>query len=405
MKIAIIMILVCCGLLIGTISAEMPIYGNWTEITSNANFSPRYDFGATTFNDQLWVIGGHIQKGYFWGCSGNSTCDKNDVWSSPDGHNWTLVTDNAGFSPRPGPGVAVFHDRLWVIGGGTFGNMKNDVWSSSDGITWILETDNAGFSPRGDMGVAVFDNRLWVIAGGEYPNLKNDVWSSPDGKSWTQVTANAEFSPRFGKGVVAFGNKLWIIGGISDSEYTDPVTDYTYISEGGSKDVWSSTNGKNWTLVTADAPFKYLEFTPVTTFDNKIWIVGGGNWITLTRSPKPYIQPHAFSEIWSSPDGSNWTLEHEDAGFSPRFLHGVAVFQNGIWVLGGTDNGGISGDVWYMPLPVPTQTPATTVPLSSNISSTVPAVQGTPAQAGIDPLTVGISLLIVIGTGYCVKRG
>jgi len=87
MNLTIPCLIVFCCFLTGIVCAESPVYGNWTEITSNANFSLRYDFGAATFNDRLWVIGGHILEGYMWMCHSNSSYEKNDVWSSPDGYN------------------------------------------------------------------------------------------------------------------------------------------------------------------------------------------------------------------------------------------------------------------------------------------------------------------------------
>jgi hypothetical protein len=404
-------------------------YGNWTEITSNAGFGPRYDFGTAAFNDRLWVIGGHTQEGYMWSCSAttgttimsspddgktwvlenvttpvpHATCDTNDIWSSADGKTWDRVIPNAPFSPRSGMGVAVFNNRLWVIGGrveigGSSGNgLKNDVWSSADGINWTLVTPSADFGPRSDMGVAVFDNRLWVIAGGEEGNLKNDVWSSSDGMNWTQVTADAPFSPRYGKGVAVFDNKLWMIGGVSDSEYTDPATGYTYLNEGGSKDVWSSQDGKTWTLVNADAPFAFQEFPSVIVFDNKIWILGGGLWETMpmvTKNPPP----HATNGVWSSKDGVNWTPENKTVGFSPRFLSGGTVFQNGIWVIGGTDNSRISSDVWYMPLSDSSPAPIAVVPAAYSLppdTSAVPAVPATtaPLPALLSAVAMGLGVL------------
>jgi len=383
----------------GITSAEAPEYSNWTEISAQADFGPRYDFGTAVFNNQLWVIGGHIQDGYLWGCPENSTCDTNDVWASPDGENWTEITDNASFSPRSGPGTAVFRDRLWVIGG--FG--KNDIWSSPDGKNWTLVTENAGFSPRGDAGILVFQDRLWVISGGNIYDLKNDVWSSPDGKNWSEVTGNAGFSPRYGRGVAVFDDRLWIIGGAGDSGYTDNATGYTYISEGGSNDVWSSSDGKNWTLVTADAPFKKIEFTSVTVFGDRLWIVGGGVWETMPMVPR-FVLPHAFNKVWSSADGRNWTIETEDAGFSPRFLHGVSTFRNGIWVLGGTDNNQISGDIWHLQS-LHTLNQSTIIATSSPGNSNPPVSPGPTPKAGSSALRSIGAVVMFLGLWIClIKR-
>ncbi len=406
-KLILICAIISCALLTGPVSAYIFADGNWTEITSNASFGPRYDFGTATFNERLWVIGGHTRDGFFWGCLGNTTCDTNDIWSSADGKTWDQITPDAPFGPRSGMGVAEFNNRLWVIGGtariggNTEGVSKNDVWSSADGMNWTLVTPSAEFSPRGDLGVAVFNNRLWVIAGGTEGDMKNDVWSSSDGMNWTQVTANAKFSPRFGKGVAVFDNKIWMIGGISDSEYTDGIN--TYISEGGSQDVWSSSDGKTWVLDTPSASFYTQEFPSVTVFDNKIWILGGGLWETMTMQPK-YPPPHAYNQIWSSTDGVNWTFENGSAGFCPRFLSGVTVFHNGIWVIGGTDNYDMFGDVWYMPRLAPSPTP-TTVSLSSVTSSVPVAVSATTTQAGSDPFSGFVVVLTALGLcGYVIKN-
>lgn len=254
------LIIFCC-FLTGIVCAEVPGYGNWTEITDNASFGPRESYGTTVFDNRLWVIGGNSY--------GGDNRLLNDVWSSPDGINWTLETGHAEFSPRSGHTVAAFDNRLWVIGG----SGTNDVWSSPDGINWTLETEHAGFSPRGYHGSAVFDNRLWVIGGlsSDSPttfSITDDVWSSPNGINWTLETGHAEFGPRYGLGVAVVDNRLWVIGG----SWTN--------------DVWSSPNGINWTQVNPSAPFKQMEFTPVAVSETGF----GSSEGDRTRhhwSPKP----------------------------------------------------------------------------------------------------------------------
>jgi len=330
----IICTMIVLSLLTGVVSADTARYGNWTEITDNASIL-RYLPGITVFGDTLWVIGG---RGEFY---------QNDVWSSPDGKTWELVTDNASFSPRVSPKVVSYNNSLWVIGGGDSNTNWNDVWSSPDGKTWNLVTDNATFSPRFGGAVGVFKNRLWLIGGNN-----NDVWSSADGKNWELVTNNANFSPRYGHSVVTFNDRLWVIGG------------------NWNNDTWSSPDGKTWTLINGSAPFRKMEYTPAIAFDDKLWIVGGGSFPSTHQTKYPPATD--FNEVWSSSDGNLWTLETEHAGFSPRFLHGLVVFHDGIWVIGGS--GGNGQDVWEMPLlqnsssdetnASPTQARSTPVPIA-----------------------------------------
>ncbi len=102
-------------------------------------------------------------------------------------------------------GVAVFKDRIWMLGGvqkyyfGDDNDLKNDVWSSVDGVHWERLTDKAPWSPRAYHQVVVHAGKLWVLGGGNYlPNyqVKNDVWSSSDGVHWELVTEQAPWPPR-----------------------------------------------------------------------------------------------------------------------------------------------------------------------------------------------------------------
>ncbi|NLF18428.1 MAG: hypothetical protein GX595_14420 [Lentisphaerae bacterium] len=58
------------------------------------------------------------------------------------------------------------------------------------------------------------------------------------------------------------------------------------------------------------------------------------------------------SNVWSSLDGIEWTLEGE-AGWSPRVCHGYAVFRGRIWIMGGVsdwkrDNQEtLKNDIWF----------------------------------------------------------
>jgi hypothetical protein len=175
---------------------------------------------------------------------------------------------------------------------------------------------------------------------------------------------------------VAFDNRLWVLAGNLTS------------------DVWSSPDGKNWTLIDGSAPFSNAAYNGVTVSGNKLIVVGN------------FLEGRGFTnDIWSSPDGKEWSVEMVTGDFGVRPGNKVVAFNNGLWAIGGFDSLNSArdkNDVWYIPLPV--QTTATTVPPSSGKPSQVTYVSKTPTQAGIDPLTPGISFLILIGTGYWVKR-
>jgi hypothetical protein len=404
LKITIICIIVLGFILPGSAASATSQGGNWIEINSSAAFSPRCFQTATAFNNQIWLIGGATDKYQV------NEIALNDIWTSHDGNDWTLVTGHADFSPRYGHGAVVFHGKLWVIGGRQNYTSTNDVWSSNNGVNWTLVTMHAGFSPRFLHSVAVFNDRLWVIGG---MGDANDVWSSDDGVNWTPVTNHPGFTPRHGQGIAVYDNQLWIIGG-----------QYSYIEAHGwrvsgiSKEVWSSRNGATWTEVNRNALFEYLEFRPVAVYDNKMWLVGGGRDVTefITGKPQNPIQ-YAYNSVWSSPDGINWTLESDDAGFSPRYGHSVTEFDNKIWVIGGFNPSLYqeNNDVWSyqsrnLALISVNETAAlqsltpgneTQLPVSGNTTNRSPV----PARTGPDPVTSIIFILAIFGIlGYYRRR-
>jgi hypothetical protein len=144
----------------------------WIQSTGNAGFSPRDRHSSLVFDNKMWVIGGLVND-WIGSCA-------HDVWNSTDGVTWTQVTTNAGFSPRYGHSGIVFDNRMWVIAGlDSSSTDRSDAWYSTDGITWIQATSSAGFSPRVDHSSVVFNNKMWVIGGYGDLQVLPDVWYSP----------------------------------------------------------------------------------------------------------------------------------------------------------------------------------------------------------------------------------
>jgi len=241
--------------------------------------------------------------------------------------NWTNSGENYNFAGRHFHSSAVMNNRLWVIGGIASGKVMSDVLYSIDGLNWNLATATAAFGSRWGQASLVFDAgqgaNLWVIGGSDSKNFFNDVWHSSDGVNWSLVTAAAPFTARSRAGAVVFNNKMWVIGGTSQSGFLN--------------DIWCSSDGKTWTQVTPKETFPARYSASLTVHHNLLWLVAGES------------ATGALNDVWSSPDGVNWTIVSANAGFPARASHTAEAYQGLLWVFGGHDIAvpNIFNDAWW----------------------------------------------------------
>jgi hypothetical protein len=110
--------------------------------------------------------------------------------------------------------------------------------------------------------------------------------------AWSAVCDDdAPFAPRDGGGAVSFGGRMWLLGGWNPGE--DWKKDFPRVCN---SEVWSSVDGRSWDLVLRQAPWEGRHCAGVTVHDGKMWIVGGD-----------CNQGHYQHDIWSSPNGVDWT--------------------------------------------------------------------------------------------------
>jgi hypothetical protein len=184
----------------------------WETIEKPMPWASRSAAGSVVFNGRAWIMGG---------ISRDTGKRLNDVWSSSDGIHWRQETPTAPWSPRQlHDNVVAFNNRLWVIGGGiqNYHPFKayRDVWSSPDGIQWDLATDQAPWPPRFWASTAVYKGQMWLFGGfRSEPKMENfaDVWHSPDGITWRQFDTDAAWSARHEVSPYVFNDKLWIVAG------------------------------------------------------------------------------------------------------------------------------------------------------------------------------------------------
>jgi hypothetical protein len=247
------------------------------------------------------------------------------------------VLDAAPWSTRYGLGVEVFQGRLWVLGGsGTLhnGTQLNDIWSSEDGARWRQEVSSAPWQPRWGHAVFSFNRKLWIIGGlasvEPIRNL-NDIWSSPDGKKWTLEVPQAPWPARHVWAATSHQGRMYLIGGATDGSH--------YY-----QDVVSSEDGVHWRKETVQEPwFEKRKNHAAASYRGRI-VLAGGSIIDRT-------QPHGtqfLNDVWSSAEGRTWTCIAQQASWSPRVFHNLIVYREKLWLVGGEFGAGhYASDLWF----------------------------------------------------------
>jgi len=163
---------------------------------------------------------------------------------------------------------------------------------------WVCVTEKAEFSPRDTAEDVVFQGRMWLSNGYYYGNvLTRDLWCSTDGATWTLITSETPYDGY--SEIVAYRGKMWAVKG----------------------SVWCSQDGTAWTQVCAQTPFGSRNYGEVVVHDGKMWQLGSG------------------ADVWYSADGKEWTCAAPHAPYGARSACAVAVFRGKIWVMGGSSEG------------------------------------------------------------------
>lgn len=289
---------------------------------AKAGWAPRDSAAEFVYKDKLWIVGGWKRE---------QPHMLYDAWNSGDGVEWEPVGERAA-PPYPDLTMSLVHkDRMWILGGGGEPDWpvpaSNAIYASSDGKQWDLITPDAGWTPRFASAAVEFKGKLWVMGGLDFDegmkNLKNDVWSSSDGKNWELVT-QAPWAPRAFHSAVVFKGKIWVMGGGSYKP------DYYAFN-----DVWSSEDGKHWKKV-SDAPWSSRIWFSTVVYQNRMWVIGG--WDKKDGN---------YGDIWHSSDGVRWNRLVTATQWRPRHEHSAYVFQDKIWVAGGHADP-LTNEVWVI---------------------------------------------------------
>lgn len=307
------------------------IQPNWQLEIQNAEWQARDSQGEVVLKNKLWILGG-------WFNSFESP--PRDVWSSKDGKKWKLITDNAPWKHSDLPFTTVFKNKMWLMGGWYNGRLpghsaSSEVWHSKNGKNWKLATETPGWTPRVAAATVVFKGKMLVIGGtenyyfGDSSSLKNDVWATSDGKNWQLLTNKAPWKPRAYHQAVVHNDRIYVMGG---GNYVPEYTAYN--------DVWSSADGINWQLETSSAPWHERIWFSSVVYRERIWVIGG--W-----SNNPYKN---WPDVWYSDNGKDWHELKTEHTWRERHELSAYVFQDKIWIAGGMIPP-LVNDVWSLYLP------------------------------------------------------
>lgn len=120
---------------------------------------------------------------------------------------------------------------------------------------------------------------------------------------------------------VSFDNKIWVVNGGNEQSHS---------SDRYSSDIWTSDHGQNWSKIKSLGDSYTRMGHTTNVFDGKIWIVHG------YYHEETYGYREYRHNVMSSDDGENWRWIRSGP-YPPRSGHKSVVFKDKLWVYGGTD--------------------------------------------------------------------
>lgn len=206
--------------------------------------------------------------------------------------------------------------KLFIFGGingEETDDRLNTTYTSLNGSDWTL-TSPDGVNPwegRAWAETQSLNGKIFIFAGRNndpYPyGTLNDVWSSTNGVDWTLALDNAPWGKRQDAESTIHLNQIYIMGGMGGSTYDD---------------LWKTSDGIDWTLVNDNLPWGGRTDFGFASYGHKLWVVGGNE----------------KNDVWSSLDGVEWTniIEDGEAPFAPVYGNVLVSFKSKLYMIGGS---------------------------------------------------------------------
>lgn len=178
------------------------------------------------------------------------------------------------------------------------------AWYSLNGIQWVKSTLTNIIGNNGFLDYIWFRNALYGLGtfegNIEHYKLTTAIHSSTDMRNWQLLSAETNLPKRFFYHPFVFNNKIWIIGGGTEKEQY--------------ADIWNSDDAIHWVKQADHLPFGKRQESQIVFFHQKLFLLN--------------------NDIWSSVDAIHWVKEADHFVKEDIFGYSSVVFDDKIWLLG-----------------------------------------------------------------------
>lgn len=174
--------------------------------------------------------------------------------------------------------------KWWIVLGVLLALFGVVQWAGAVSLDWTLETSSAGFGNSTETGVSVYSGGFYPSTGDIWLNIpiSEELWKSSDGTTWSLLSSGFPVDESIGTPILEFNGEF----------YAFEINDVFNSSDGGA----------TWNVVTYTTGYPNTRQPAVAVKDGKMY-VWGGYYSGVKRG------------CYNSSDGVTWATVTSDVGY------------------------------------------------------------------------------------------